>query len=448
MELTVEMSQPLVFLHLSDIHFSRHSSTTYDPDLDLRRELVADAARMKEKTKACSGILISGDIAFSGKPEEYSKARDWLREICHVLDCPEEAVWVIPGNHDVDREAFRKSTFIQDKHQRLRTGDAANGELEHEMLRLHQDPEAFEALHRAFAGYLRFAGGYNCKPKPGLLYWEDELPLSDGSTLRIRGCNSAIASRGDPRDDENANRLVVGRQQTLPPNVDGVTYLLMCHHPLDWLHDRDAVKDNLKARTRVALFGHKHVQRVDHLDDTLIIMAGAVHPDRSEGSWQPRYNYLRLSVEEIASERKLVVELWPRSWDDVNKVFRAEFDAKASDHRVYQLPLPAWRPPPKAAVPVAEPPGSITEVTGDGKIVNPKRRLVYRFYGLPYVRRLEVVTKLKLVADEDQDLKEEERYPLYFRRAEESGILDQLWTAVEQQHGVDLPGDNPFKKKG
>ena len=86
-------------------------------------------------------------------------------------------------------------------------------------------------------------------------------------------------------------------------------------------------------------------------------------------------------------------------------------------------------------------------MTAEGKIVNPKRRLVYRFHGLPYVRRLEVVTKLKLVAEEDQDLKEEERYPLYFRRAEENGILDQLWTAVEQQHGVDLPGENPFTKK-
>ena len=441
------MSQALVFLHLSDIHFSRRSSTTYDPDLDLRRELVADAVRMKEKVKVCSGILVSGDVAFSGKADEYNKARDWLREICRQLGCSEEAVWVIPGNHDVDREAFRKSTFIQDKHQKLRIGDAAKGELEHEMLRLHEDPEAFEALHRALAGYIKFAGAYDCKPKTGHLFWEDDLPLNDGSTLRLRGCNSALVSRGDPPDDENANRLVVGRQQMLPPNADGVTYLLMCHHPLDWLLDRDALRDNLKARTRVALFGHKHVQRAERVEDVLMVMAGAVHPDRAEGGWQPRYNYLGLSVAANAGQRQLAVDLWPRSWDDINKVFKADFDASGSDHRVYQLPLPAWKPPPKAAVPVAETPGSSTEVTGEGKIVNPKRRLVYRFHGLPYVRRLEVVTRLKLVAEEDQDLKEEERYPLYFRRAEESGILDQLWTAVEQQHGVDLPGENPFTKK-
>jgi predicted phosphodiesterase len=402
---------------------------------------------MKEKIRVCSGILISGDVAFSGKTDEYNKARDWLREICRQIDCSEEAVWVIPGNHDVDRDVIRKSSIIQDKHQKLRTGDAAAGELEHEVLRLHQDAEAFEALQRPLAGYIKFAGGYECKPEPGNLFWEDDLPLNDGSTLRIRGCNSAIASRPDPPDDENANRLVVGRQQMLPQNADGVTYLLMCHHPLDWLHDRDALRDNLKARVKIALFGHKHVQRIEPTETTLLIMAGAVHPDRSEHGWQPRYNYMRLSVACDADQRQLFVDLWPRSWNDIDKVFGAEFDKDGSEQRTYKLPLPAWQPPPKAAVSKGESPGSTTEVTLEGKIVNPKRRLVYRFYGLPYVRRLEVVTKLKLVADEDQDLKEEERYPLYFRRAEENGILDQLWAAIEQQHGVDLIGENPFTKK-
>jgi hypothetical protein len=230
----------------------------------------------------------------------------------------------------------------------------------------------------------------------------------------------------------------------LPDKHDGVANLLMCHHPLDWLHDRDALRDSLKARVRVALFGHKHVQRLERADDTLIVASGAVHPDRNEGKWEPRYNFLGLSVATNGDQRHLAVEVWPRIWDDVNKVFKADFDNAGSECRNYQLPLPAWQPP--SADPVAVP-GGTTEVTAEGKIVNPKRRLVYRFHGLPYVRRLEVVTKLKLVAEEDQDLKEEERYPLYFRRAEENGILDQLWTAVEQQHGVDLPGENPFTKK-
>jgi hypothetical protein len=46
--------------------------------------------------------------------------------------------------------------------------------------------------------------------------------------------------------------MVVGRNQMLPSNDPGVVNLLMCHHPLDWLHDRDALRDSLKARTTAA----------------------------------------------------------------------------------------------------------------------------------------------------------------------------------------------------
>ncbi|MDB5385571.1 MAG: metallophosphoesterase, partial [Planctomycetaceae bacterium] len=248
------------------------------------------------------------------------------------------------------------------------------------------------------------------------------------------------------KDDENTKRLVVGRNQMLPPNDYGVTNMVICHHPLDWLLDRDALRDNLKARASIALFGHKHAQRVERADDTLFVSAGAVHPDRNEGKWEPRYNFLSLSVVTEGGQRSLAVELWPRIWDDVAKVFKAEHD-KGWDRREFRLPLPAWQPPLNTEVETDAVPGGTKEVTGEGKILNPKRRLVYRFHALPYIRRLEVLTKLKLVAEGDQDLREEERNPLYFRRAEENGILAQLWTAVEQQHGVDLPGENPFLRK-
>ena len=68
--------------------------------------------------------------------------------------------------------------------------------------------------------------------------------------------------------------------------------------------------------------------------------------------------------------------------------------------------------------------------------MNSKRTLVYQFNRLPYVIRLDIVTKLKLVSEEDRDLKEEAKQIQYFRRAEQNGVLDQLWTAVKQQHCV------------
>lgn len=432
------MSQPLVFLHLSDIHFSKRSSTTYDPDLDLRRELVTDAVRVKEKVKYCSGILVSGDVAFSGKAGEYVKATQWLSELCEQMGCPEEAIWVIPGNHDVDRDVIKKRTMIQDRHKVLRQGN-----YESEIQRLHDDEEAFDAVHRALASYTKFAGAYGCLPEAGRLYWEDNVALNDSSILRIRGCNSAFAS--GESDDENANRLVVGRGQMQPGNDPGVVNMVMCHHPLDWLHDRDALQDSLLARTKICLFGHKHTQRLVPFAATLFVMAGAVHPDRNEGKWEPRYNFISLAVDGENDNRHLVVQVWPRVWDDVNKKFKADFDDNGSDVRSFRLALPPWSPPPPAAMTKAKT-SRVAEVTPEGKIVNHKKRLVFRFHSLSYVVQNEIVTKLRLVAEEDRDLKDEERQIRYFRRAEQNEILDQFWTAVEQQHGKDL-GDNPFTKK-
>ena len=427
----------LVFLHLSDIHFSKRSNSNYDPDLDLRRELVSEAMRVREQIGACSGVLVCGDIAFSGAHEEYEKAKCWLSELCQKLDCSQEAVWVIPGNHDVDRSIVNKSTTIQDKHGILRKERS-----DHEIQRLHEDPEAFETIHRPLEAYQAFAGHYNCLPKPGNLFWTNDVPLNDGSSLRIRGCNSAIVS--DNLDDDGENRLVVGTYQVTAESDYGVTNLIMCHHPLDWMFDRDAIKECLKARARLVLFGHKHKQCIERIENTLVIESGAVHPSRQEGGWIPRFNFIRIGVETVGFKRELKVETWSRLWDDNRKQFKADFDSNGSDHRSDQLPLPKW-----VRVGTREAIANTSEntVTEEGRIVNPKRRMVFRFHSLPYVSRLEIAIKLSLITEEDSQLREEEKYSRYFRRAEERRILDELWSAIEQKHGVDLPGPNPFSKE-
>ena len=350
---------------------------------------------------------------------------------------------MIPGNHDVDRDVVKKSSTIQDRHEKLRASGKQTELLEKELLRLYEDEEAFLAIQKPLAAYSKFAGQYDCVPGKNVLFWEDSIPLNDGSTLKIRGCNSAIVS--DDLDDEGLNRLVVGEKQMLPPAEDGVTYLLMCHHPVDWLHDRDAVKDCLKARVPLALFGHKHVQRLESLGERLHIAAGAVHPDRNGGTWEPRYNFLGMSVSTDGETRTLDVSVWPRKWDIENRKFVADFDEHGAKVRNYRLPLPAWTPVHSATVEPLAGSGPRTTVTEGGIVVNPKRQLVFRFHSLPYLRRLEVVAKLKLARDTDEDLREDERYPLYFKRAEEMGILDEFWTCIEQQLGVDI-SDNPFKK--
>ena len=100
----------MLFLHISDIHFKeKHVDQPDDPNRALRNDLVYDIKLMRKKIgKPATCILLSGDIAFGGKAAEYDFAFDWLKnEVCPAADCALTDVFVIPGNHDVDRDAAK-----------------------------------------------------------------------------------------------------------------------------------------------------------------------------------------------------------------------------------------------------------------------------------------------------------------------------------------------------
>ena len=103
--MVVTMSgERLVLIHLSDIHFVNElAGTAYDIDEDLRNELENDVIEQKDRFENIHGILVTGDIAFSGEGGDYQNALDWLGRLCDSLDCPRENVWTTPGNHDVIR---------------------------------------------------------------------------------------------------------------------------------------------------------------------------------------------------------------------------------------------------------------------------------------------------------------------------------------------------------
>ncbi len=65
------MNDCIIFMHLSDIHFSKDSNGVLDLDVELRSKLENDAKKMKQRLGSIQGILITGDIAYSGQKEEY-----------------------------------------------------------------------------------------------------------------------------------------------------------------------------------------------------------------------------------------------------------------------------------------------------------------------------------------------------------------------------------------
>src|SRR5437762_5013838 len=98
----------MLFLHLSDIHFKMTEvGQPDDPNLALRSDIIRDVRRMRNEIgRRADGVLLTGDIAFAGRAEEYVFAYKWLEEkLCPEAGCEIDDVFVIPGNHDIDRHA-------------------------------------------------------------------------------------------------------------------------------------------------------------------------------------------------------------------------------------------------------------------------------------------------------------------------------------------------------
>ena len=95
----------MLILHLSDIHFRKMEvETAQDPNFHLRNELLRDIKDQCEKLgSAPDVIIISGDIAFAGHPDEFVFATRWLKDLCAEIGAELESVFVCPGNHDAVR---------------------------------------------------------------------------------------------------------------------------------------------------------------------------------------------------------------------------------------------------------------------------------------------------------------------------------------------------------
>jgi len=243
-----------IFVHLSDIHFTQSSGSVHDIDQGVRREVLRDVTALTRRLGAAAGVLITGDIGFSGKKTEYQQAADWLRQVCQAVGCEEQHVSVVPGNHDIDR-SISGGVITKLLHERIRSlkGPAIDSALR----TYFSDAQSAGALLAPLAEYNVFAQPYGCDISAEEPFWQRELRLACGTTIRLRGlCSAFVSNEADGRGN-----MILGTAYATVPREDGVLHLTLCHHPPEWLSDQDPIEDLLKSRVHIQLFGHKHAQR-------------------------------------------------------------------------------------------------------------------------------------------------------------------------------------------
>lgn len=442
--------EKVVLVHLSDIHFTRASGVSvHDLDRNVRNELVLDATKVAKEIGPVTGVLVTGDIAFSGSEVEFEHATNWLRDFCRAIGCAEESVWVVPGNHDVVRDKTkRKLTSML--HQGVRKDGS---DVDKELREIFSDAQSAAALLEPLADYNKFAGRFGCSISADKHYWERDLTLACGTPVRLRGLTSALVSN----EEDRRTAIVLGAAQATVERAPGVLHMTLCHHPPDWLRDHDAVEDHLKSKVHIQLFGHKHSQRLDEINGKVRLVAGAMHPERNEGGWLPTYNFLEISRRD--SDR-IGLRVYQRQWNQPDTNFIAWRDPNSGkDHREFfwsGFPEPAKTEPHSvipheaggAAVAVSAPsPVVATTVTEKDDAMPPpnyERRLAYRFLTLPFRHQITVAKNLDVLTDADRALSDEALFRVLFKRAREKGLLGKLWAETEKLH-IDPADFNPFE---
>jgi predicted phosphodiesterase len=446
--------EKLVLVHLSDIHFTGSSGSVHDVDQNVRDELLRDVAALTKQLGSATGVLVTGDIAFSGKKEEYQHAAGWLRRVCEAVGCEEQNVSVVPGNHDVDRK-LAADLITNLLHQKIRCLDGPA--IDSQLREFFSNAQSANALLSPLAEYNAFATPYQCTFSAKEPYWMRQLVLSCGTIVRIRGLCSAYVSNAE--DDKG--KMILGSAYAGVKREDNVLHMTLCHHPPEWFRDQDLVEDHLKSKVHIQLFGHKHAQRVDVINEKVRVVAGAMHPERRELAWVPTYNVLEIARRD---DEHIGLRLFQRRWHPPETCFTADRDPNNGEayrefkwagfrRRVRPVERTHAYVPPQVThtenLPAAmhEDRRARTQSDDASADTDHGRRLAFRFLTLSSLARYEIALKLGLLREEDDALPRDKVFVEVFRRAVDAGLLAELWDETERRHD-DPARINPFREPG
>lgn len=244
-------------LHLSDIHLKNSHSEIID---DLSRRIAYACSSSIDQYDDVI-VLVSGDLVYSGKKEEYELFNTFLENIENSLLSQGRVSRVsfvaVPGNHDCDfsvdksvREVILKS--LDEKFDSTLT-------------------EFVVRVNKNFFDYIKTKINYTSKVND--IYYELEI-----GDFRFVCFNTAWCSRLHEEPGKLKMPFELNLVKTTNNKITVVTY----HHPTNWLNPQDAHSFK-KATEAIADFiftGHEHspdiLKKTRKEDEVVYFEAGAL----------------------------------------------------------------------------------------------------------------------------------------------------------------------------
>lgn len=254
------------WLHISDLHFNDDDMST----TSLREGLLAFLKRNHMK---CDYVICTGDIrTANADPNRFTdEAAEYLVDICHVVGVDSDRLFIVPGNHDVDRDAVGRDEAVKKIcFQKKGYYDPRYGKIADEDLR---------AVHLGNAEFREFLSKvYITHPDRVSKYCDPLVPHFNIETkdFNILHIDSTLTYT----KDQEAVDLVIGTKllqnalATLNPEKPTI---LLSHYPFTaLLQDEKKYVRELLYRKGVCLWlaGHEHDHMVHPVDYFHSLQAG------------------------------------------------------------------------------------------------------------------------------------------------------------------------------
>ena len=267
-------------LLLSDSHISTPSSLDSENVFD---PLFEDLKKFFDKGYLPSLIIFSGDLANTGKAEEYIEAENFLKNIsnCFEKEYGEIPILLVPGNHDVDRDV------IDDPQKKYRENLTVS--IVKEMM--EKNNVTWKNIIKRQANWLNFVKSV---PKQT---WELD-PVTNlctgiidagGKKIGIAGLNSSWASH----EKKEQGAIWIGEHQISLAHSklkDADLQIAIAHHPIDWLNpeDKTIIRQKVESKFHIFCHGHEHAQWFTDSQRHLKCEVGACYEgikDKNTYSW-------------------------------------------------------------------------------------------------------------------------------------------------------------------
>jgi tetratricopeptide (TPR) repeat protein len=293
------------WLHVSDLCLGAESPGYAQVLFALRKDLVE---RSEAKPDA---IMVTGDLAFHGARDEHQAAQRWLCDLAKAVGLGPERVFVVPGNHDVDR------TRTDDAAARLLAELRAGRRSLDSVLGRRSERARIEARLASFA---EIAGALGPRsPRPDPLELSCLIEGRAGLRLRVIGLSTAHLSVDDA--DHGSLRVGAGPLERADATIEpGELVVVLSHHAprSGWLADEADFADWLASRAHVHLTGHVHDGDAEEArggvpGDPVWVAAGASLAAPDEGAERRRQAWSCASVVR-AEDGSVLLRVRPRRW--------------------------------------------------------------------------------------------------------------------------------------